>query len=554
MRDITDFSDAQQKATTYSDESITKAQTALLRFGRVSGDVFDRARKDILDVAAALGTDLESAAFSVGRALQSPTQGLRQLRALGIIFTEAQQKLIKSLEDTGQVAKAQAIILEALENRFGGAAEAARNTLGGALQGLENAFGDLFEATDKGASSATEAINGLADTLSDPAIKSALQDVAGFLLTTFGELVKIAALAIDGWKQIGKLAAEAAQIVPSSKLDELFEKQSNLGALLNNALEEQSVLRTNQVDPMRQRQVAREIEDLRARIKAVDDELNGVRQGQGGPQPVGSRQRTAPGGVKFISDEQVQQENEDARLRAEAEWKKAVEAQAEVAKRHKELSDLLNSFGERQGREALEQVTRTQALLEETTQKSIENIGKVLEPNKKAIDEIVGTATQGLENLARSGQLTGKSIARYLISAFESKAITKAIDALGKYLSNALSSASTSGSGFGSFLSGIFSAFGHAAGGGRMSGPRIVGEDGPELDMGGGNILNRRQLAFAGGGGGDISIGPTTIVVQGTSDPATTAQYVEARISTNNRKLLEQVNRLMKDNYGRSLR
>lgn len=182
-------------------------------------------------------------------------------------------------------------------------------------------------------------------------------------------------------------------------------------------------------------------------------------------------------------------------------------------------------------------------------------VTQVLSEQQRAVDKFVDTLSVGLDNLAHSGELTGKSILKYLLSAFEAQALKDAISGLGTYLKKALGgTGGATSSGFGSFLAGIFGAFGHAAGGGRMSGPRIVGEDGPELDMGGGNILNRRQLAFAGGGGGDISIGPTTIVVQGTSDPATTAQYVEARISTNNRKLLEQVNRLMKDNYGRSLR
>jgi hypothetical protein len=182
-------------------------------------------------------------------------------------------------------------------------------------------------------------------------------------------------------------------------------------------------------------------------------------------------------------------------------------------------------------------------------------VQQVLTDQQRAVDKFVDTLSVGLDNLAHSGELTGRSILKYLLSAFEAQVLKDAISGLGVYLKKALGgTGGASSSGFGAFLSGIFGAFGHAAGGGRMSGPRIVGEDGPELDMGGGNILNRRQLAFAGSGGGDVSIGPTTIIVQGASDPAATAQYVEARIQSNNRKQLEQINRLMRDNYGRSLR
>lgn len=182
-------------------------------------------------------------------------------------------------------------------------------------------------------------------------------------------------------------------------------------------------------------------------------------------------------------------------------------------------------------------------------------VTKVLTEQQRAVDKFVDTLSTGLDNLAHSGELTGKSILKYLLSAFEAQALKDAITGLGNYLKKSLGGSTSSGGGssaIGSFLNAIF---GHAAGGGR-GGMRWVGEDGPELDTGGGNIMNRRQLQFAmgSGSGGDVSIGPTTIIVQGASDPAATAQYVEARIQSNNRKQLEQINRLLKDNYGRPLR
>jgi len=183
-------------------------------------------------------------------------------------------------------------------------------------------------------------------------------------------------------------------------------------------------------------------------------------------------------------------------------------------------------------------------------------IQQTLTEQQRAVDKFVDTLSTGLENLARSGELTGKSILKYLLSAFEAQVLKDAIDGLGGYLKKALGgTGGASSSGVGAFLSGIFGAFGHAAGGGRMSGPRIVGEDGPELDMGGGNILNRRQLAFAGAGGGGVTLNTSNVWnIDGSASPTATAQYVESRMQSNNRKLLEQVNRLMRDNYGRSLR
>ena len=57
------------------------------------------------------------------------------------------------------------------------------------------------------------------------------------------------------------------------------------------------------------------------------------------------------------------------------------------------------------------------------------------------------------------------------------------------------------------------------------------------------------------GGGGGVNYSPTTVMnVTGSDNAAQTAQYVEARIQSNNRKQLEQIDRLLKNNYGRGLR
>jgi hypothetical protein len=191
----------------------------------------------------------------------------------------------------------------------------------------------------------------------------------------------------------------------------------------------------------------------------------------------------------------------------------------------------------------------------EPVQVSVERVQETLNAQQRAIQGFVGTVKEGLANLAMSGEITGKSILRFLLSALQSKVLMKAIEALGVAMSKALNKGAQGGNGgfWQSLISGAVSAF--SAGGGRTSGPRIVGEEGPELLLSNGNVMNRRQLAFAmGGRGGNVSIGDTTIVVQGTGDPAATAQLVEARIQTNNRRQLEEINRLMARNGFGNLR
>lgn len=201
-------------------------------------------------------------------------------------------------------------------------------------------------------------------------------------------------------------------------------------------------------------------------------------------------------------------------------------------------------------------------------------VTKVLTEQQRAVDKFVSTLQDGLENLARSGEITGRSILKYLLSAFEAQVLKDAIDGIGRYLRQTLGGSTSTGASkagglVGSIINGLFGSGGgsgeispvvitqkHAAGGGSMSGPRVVGEDGPELLFDSGRVMNRRQLQFAAagaGGGTNISLGDTNIVVQGSAD-ANTIALMRAEQQQNNKKLLEQMNIKMKETFGRGFR
>ena len=153
-----------QEVTAFSHTSIEQGQALLPDFTNISHDVFPKALKAVLDVSTGMREDLTVAAREVGRALNDPTKGLMLLSRAGIMFSNAQKQLIADLMATGDRAKAQSIVLDELEKRFGGSAEAARNTLGGALSALKSSFEDLIEKTgDNGISGGlTRATNELA--------------------------------------------------------------------------------------------------------------------------------------------------------------------------------------------------------------------------------------------------------------------------------------------------------------------------------------------------------------------------------------------------------
>jgi phage-related minor tail protein len=121
-----------QRLSTFDDDDILRNVTAnLLTFGNISGEVFDRAQLAIVNFATRSKRDLQSATLIVAKALNDPVKGLTALGKAGVKLSEDQTRLIKSLVETGDVAGAQAIILNELETKYRGAARAARDAAPG---------------------------------------------------------------------------------------------------------------------------------------------------------------------------------------------------------------------------------------------------------------------------------------------------------------------------------------------------------------------------------------------------------------------------------------
>jgi hypothetical protein len=133
---------ALQRVTNYGDETIIGAQAVLATFKEIKGDVFKDATASILDMSAVMGTDLQAAAIQVGKALNDPIKGVSALSKVGVSFTSQQKDQIKAMQEAGDVAGAQKLILAELASEFGGAAEAMADP----VQQLKNSMGDLAEA------------------------------------------------------------------------------------------------------------------------------------------------------------------------------------------------------------------------------------------------------------------------------------------------------------------------------------------------------------------------------------------------------------------------
>lgn len=125
------------------DEDIQAALNVLLTFTEVSGDTFDRASMAIVNISTRMGTDLNSAALQVGKALNNPIRGLSSLTRIGVNFTDGQRQQIEAMVAFGNTAGAQRIILQELNREFGHSAEQFGRTPAARLRRLKQRFEEL---------------------------------------------------------------------------------------------------------------------------------------------------------------------------------------------------------------------------------------------------------------------------------------------------------------------------------------------------------------------------------------------------------------------------
>jgi uncharacterized protein YoxC len=135
--EITNLSSQLQALTNIDDDVTNSAASLLLTFTDVKNKAFKEAIPLIQDMAVKMAgggggeIDLKSATIQVGKALNDPIKGVTALSKVGVSFTEQQKIQIATMQKSGDLAGAQAIILAELRKEFGGSAEAAAIAAGG---------------------------------------------------------------------------------------------------------------------------------------------------------------------------------------------------------------------------------------------------------------------------------------------------------------------------------------------------------------------------------------------------------------------------------------
>jgi len=196
--DLKDFREELSLLSGISENVIASAQAMLLTYKDIKGDIFKRTSQAALDMAANLSKvnsgviDVEGGFQLLAKAINDPTDGLSRLRRVGVVFTKEEKSLIKSLQAAGDVAGAQGVMLKALEEQYGGTAEAMNKADGGLAQlgitwaKVKRVFGEaVFENSDF-----QDAIQNMIDGLNDAIESGAVESFASDFVAAFTSMAK----------------------------------------------------------------------------------------------------------------------------------------------------------------------------------------------------------------------------------------------------------------------------------------------------------------------------------------------------------------------------
>lgn len=148
-KQMDDYAESLEKVTYFSSESIKEAGLLLAATESLTEDGFQRALDVSVDLAAALGEDVTSAAQTLAKAIQEPESALSRLKTIGVSFTDDEKAQIKALSDANKNYEAQALILDKIESKYKGVAKAINDTPAGKLDNIRDTLGDIRENLGK---------------------------------------------------------------------------------------------------------------------------------------------------------------------------------------------------------------------------------------------------------------------------------------------------------------------------------------------------------------------------------------------------------------------
>lgn len=193
----------------FGDSQIQESANLLLTFTNLKGGVLDAATAMSVDLAQAMGGAPADSAVQLGKALNDPIAGISALSRVGVSFTDQQKAQIKTMQESGDMAGAQGVILAELNKEFGGSAAAAAAADGGMAQ-FKDRMGELGESVG---AKVLPALNSLMGWLNSPEVQAGITAVVDGLV---GGVTKISEVigAVTAAFQEGGLAGVFDLIMP----------------------------------------------------------------------------------------------------------------------------------------------------------------------------------------------------------------------------------------------------------------------------------------------------------------------------------------------------
>lgn len=225
-----------ERTTGTQAESVQQGENLLLTFRSLKNgvgagnDVFNQATVALVDMSRALGKDPQDAAIQLGKALNDPITGMTALRRVGVSFTQDQQKLIKSLAESGNVMGAQKVILAELTAEFGGSGAAFAQTFTGKLTLMREAWGHITEELFKGVQPGLGAVFSSLTNIMNRVLDSGALDTFSAKLSKLGE---------GAAKKIGDIATKIGDLYTAAKsggLESFVSSLSNISPVLSIAV------------------------------------------------------------------------------------------------------------------------------------------------------------------------------------------------------------------------------------------------------------------------------------------------------------------------------
>jgi hypothetical protein len=182
---VDQLADKYSHLTRFSDDQIVSAGGVLATYKNINSDAFPQTMQLAMDLATRMGTDLPTAAQTLGKALADPGQGLLRLNAAGLEFNTAQAKQIRDMAASGDMAGAQAKMMDALSGAIGGLADAAGDTTAGKWAIFNNT---LLSARETVGSALLPTLSTLATMLTTQLMKPEVQAFIAQLAVKIQEL------------------------------------------------------------------------------------------------------------------------------------------------------------------------------------------------------------------------------------------------------------------------------------------------------------------------------------------------------------------------------